>query len=72
MYHFFKDGVGYIVRSHYKKLNISVVNAGEAKRLVNSSKSLILLVFKPNDDIVYENVVTCNESFIYVLVGSFH
>lgn len=56
-YHLFKDGVEYIVRACRKKLNISLVNAGEAKRLVNSSKSLVLLMFKPNDDIVYENVV---------------
>lgn len=34
-YHLFKDGVEYIVRAHRKKLNISVVNAGKAKRLVN-------------------------------------
>ena len=28
-YHFIKDGVEYIVRSHCKKLNISLVNAGK-------------------------------------------
>ena len=60
------------MRAHRKKLNISLVNAGETKRLVNSSKSLVLLMFKPNDDIVYENFVACNASFNYDLVGSVH
>jgi len=71
-YHLFKDGVEYIVRVHHKKLNISLVNAEQAKRLMNSSKSLVLLMFKPNDDIVYENVVSCNASFNSNLVGSVH
>ena len=38
-YHLFKDGVEYIMRAHCKKLNISLVNAGLEKILVNSSKS---------------------------------
>ena len=71
-YHLFKDGVEYIVRAHRKKLNISLVNVGEEKRLVNSSKSLVLLMFKPNADIVYENVVACNASLNSDLVGSVH
>ena len=29
-------------------------------------------MFKPNDDIFYENVVACNESFNFDLVGSVH
>lgn len=61
-----------IVRAHHKKLNISVVNAGQTKRPVNSSKSLILLMFKPTDDIVYENVVACNACFNSNFVSSVH
>ena len=72
MHHLFKDGVEYIVRAHRKKLNISLVNAGEAKRLVNSSKSLVLLMFNPNDDIVYENIVACNANLNFDLVGLVH
>lgn len=60
------------MRAHHKKLNISLVNAGEEKGLVNSSKSLVFLMFKPNDEVVYENVVACNESFNSDLVGSVH
>ena len=60
------------MRAHCKKLNISLVNMGQEKRLVNSSKSLVLLMFKPNDDIVYENVVACNASFNSDLVGLVH
>ena len=39
-YIFLKNGVEYIVRAHHKKLNISLVNAGKMKRLVNASKYL--------------------------------
>ena len=36
-YLFLKNGLEYIVRSRHKKLNISLVNAGQMKRLVNAS-----------------------------------
>lgn len=45
-YHFLKDAVKYIVRAHRKKLNISLVNAGQMKRLVNASHNLTLLMIK--------------------------
>ena len=41
-----KDGVEYIVITHRKNLNISLVNAGHMKRLVNVSKKKFLLVIK--------------------------
>jgi hypothetical protein len=50
-YHFFLNGVEYIVREHTKKLNLSVVNAGQMKRLVNASKKFILLMIKPKDNV---------------------
>ena len=39
-YHFLKDCVECILRDHQKNLNISLVNAGKMKRLVNASKIL--------------------------------
>ena len=42
-YHIFKYGVEYNVRAHSKKINLSPVNAGQMKRLVNSSKIFMLL-----------------------------
>jgi hypothetical protein len=41
-YNFFKSGVEYIVRAHTKKLNLSPVNDGQMKRLVNASKKFVL------------------------------
>ena len=48
-YHFLEDGVEYIVRAHHKKLNISLVNAGQMKRLVNANKKFVLLMINKKD-----------------------
>ena len=45
-YHLFKNGIEYIVRSHNKKLNVSLVNAGQMKRIVNVSQNFALLMVK--------------------------
>lgn len=50
----------YIVIAHRKKLNLSLVNAGKMKRVVNSSKNLGLLMMKPNVDVDYEVFDGCN------------
>jgi hypothetical protein len=50
-YHFFKNGVEYINRDHTKKMNLSLVNAGQMKRLVNARKNFVLLMIKPKDEI---------------------
>jgi hypothetical protein len=42
-YHLFKDGVEYVVRAHTKKMNLSVINAGQMKRLVNASKKFFAM-----------------------------
>jgi hypothetical protein len=39
-YHLFKDWVEYVVRAHTKNMNLSIINAGQMKRLVNASKNL--------------------------------
>jgi hypothetical protein len=53
-YHLFKDGVEYIVRAHTKKMNLSIINAGQMKRLVNASKNFVLLMIKPKNDVENE------------------
>jgi hypothetical protein len=53
-YHLFKNGVEYIVRAHTKKMNLSLVNAGQMKRLVNASKNIVLLMIKPKYNIENE------------------
>jgi hypothetical protein len=55
-YHLFKDGVEYIVGSHTKKMNLSLINAGQMKTLVNASKNFVLLMIKPKDDIENEAI----------------
>jgi hypothetical protein len=50
-YHLFKNEVEYIVRAHTKKMNLSLVNVGQMKRLVNASKNFVLLMIKPKNDI---------------------
>ena len=47
-YHLIKHGVDYIVIANRKKLNISLVNVGKMKRLVNASKNFVLLMIKKN------------------------
>jgi hypothetical protein len=42
-YHLFKNGVEYIVRAHTKKMNLSLVNVGQMKKLVNASKNFCSL-----------------------------
>jgi hypothetical protein len=60
MYHLFKNGVEYIVRAHTKKLNLSLVNAGQMKRLVNASKNFVLLMIKPKDNAEKEYFQGCD------------
>ena len=60
-YHFFKDGLEYIVRAHRKNLNISLVNAGKMKRLVNASKNFVLLMVMKKNDIDYEYFEGCDD-----------
>ena len=69
-YHFLKDGVEYIVRAYHKKLNISLVNEGKMKRLVNASKNFVLLMIKKNDDVDYESFEGCDEKLKYDLLKS--
>jgi hypothetical protein len=59
-YHLFKDEVEYVVRAHTKKMNLSVINAGQMKRLVNASKNFVLLMIKPKNDVENEAFQGCD------------
>jgi hypothetical protein len=73
-YHLFKNGVEYIVRAHTKKMNLSLVNAGQMKRLVNVSKNFVLLMIKPKDNIENEVFQGCDaklKSDLYEVVNQY-
>jgi hypothetical protein len=73
-YHLFKNGVEYIVRAHTKKLNLSLVNDGQMKRLVNASKNFVLLMIKPKDNVEKETFQGCDEklkSDLYEVVNQY-
>jgi hypothetical protein len=73
-YHLFKNGVEYIVRAHTKKLNLSLVNAGQMKKLVNVSKNFVLLMIKPKDNVEKEVFQGCDaklKSDLYEVVNQY-
>ena len=45
----FKNVIEYIVRTHSKKMNLSLMHAGKMKRIVNASQNFSLLMFKHQD-----------------------
>jgi hypothetical protein len=59
-YHLFKYGVEYIVRAHTKKMNLSIINVGQMKRLVNASENFVLLMIKPKNDVENEAFQGCD------------
>ena len=69
----FKYGKDFIVRAHRKKTNIALVNAGQVKRLVNSSKNFFLLMIKPKFEINHEYFEGCdpklNQNYMMWLMG---
>jgi hypothetical protein len=73
-YHLFKNGVEYIVRAHTKKMNLSLVNVGQMKRLVNASKNFVLLMIKPKNDIENKAFQGCDtklKSDLYEVVNQY-
>jgi hypothetical protein len=73
-YHLFKNGVKYIVRAHIKKLNLSLVNVGQMKRLVNARKNFVLLMIKPKDNVEKKYFQGCDaklKSDLYELVNQY-
>jgi len=74
-YHLFKNGVDYIVRAHTKKLNLSLVNAGKMKRLVNDSKNFVLLMIKLKENVENEAFQGCYPNFksdLYEFVNQYN
>ena len=49
------------MRAHRKNMNISLVNVGQMKRLVNASKNFMLLMIKKKNDIDYEYFQGCDD-----------
>jgi len=43
-----KDGIEYFVRAHKIKNNYTLINSGQMKQIVNSSKQFLLMVVKEN------------------------
>ena len=50
------------MRAHHKKMNISLLNAGQMKRLVNASKNFVLLMIKKKNDMDYESFEGCDDN----------
>ena len=74
-YHLFKDGKEYFVRAHRKKTNIAMVNVGQVKRLVNSSKNFVLPMIKPKYDVNHESFEGCDpklKSYLYDVFDAHH
>jgi hypothetical protein len=66
-YHLFKNGFEYIVRAHAKKINLSLVNVGQMKRLINTSKNFVLLMIKHRDNVEKEYFQGCDAKFKFDL-----
>jgi hypothetical protein len=55
-------------------MNLSLINVGQMKRLVNSSKNFVLLMIKPKDDIENEAFQGCGtnlKSYLYEVVTQY-
>ena len=66
--HFFKNGIEYIVRAHKKNMGLSLMHAGQMKRIVNARQK-ISLMFKHNDvlnETFQEDASNEQEDFIEV------
>ena len=48
-YEFFKYGIEYIIRAHNKNTSLSLIHAGDMKRIVDASQNLTLLMIKHRD-----------------------
>jgi len=67
-YHLFKNGIEYIVRAHRKKLNLSLVNVGQMKRLVNASKNFVLFMIKQKENFGSKSFQGCDARLKYDLI----
>lgn len=58
------------MRTHSKKVMVSLVNARKIKRLVNASKNFVLLMIKKKNDIDYESFEGCDEKLKFDLLDA--
>ena len=56
------------MRAHSKKINLSLVSAGQIKMLVKSGKNFVLLMIKPKDDVDNEAFKGCDSNLKSELV----
>jgi hypothetical protein len=66
-YYLFKNGVEYIVRAHKKNMNLSLTNDGQMKRLIDTSKNLVLLITKTKDNDEEKVLKGCDTNLQYDL-----
>jgi hypothetical protein len=59
-YHIFKNEIKYIVRAHHIKTNVSLVSTGRMKRLINVSKSFVLMVVKQKEEYISDPLSGCD------------
>ena len=48
-YQLTKDGIKYVLRAHKLKDNYTLINSGQMKRIINSSKQFLLMIVKAKD-----------------------
>jgi hypothetical protein len=61
-YHLTKGGVECIVRAHNMRVNITVVSAGQMKRLINTNKRYVLMVIREKDVGTFDAFQGCDPS----------
>jgi hypothetical protein len=59
-YQLTKYGKEYVLRSHQKKLNLSLINSGKMKRTVNVNKRYLLMVVKTKETIGIDTFQDCD------------
>jgi hypothetical protein len=59
-YQLTKYGKEYVVRAHQKKLNLSLINLGQMKIIVNVSKRYLLMVVKAKDTVGIDTFKDCD------------
>ena len=67
-YHVFKDGIEYIIHAHHMETSLSLIFAGEMKRLMNVSKNFVLLMIKAKDIVESEAFSGCYSKIKHELV----
>jgi hypothetical protein len=59
-YQLTKDGKEYVVRAHKDKLNLSLINSWQIKRIVNVNKRYLLMLVKAKDTVGIDTLQDCD------------